>query len=73
MLQAAQLIFYKCLRDGRISLFGNFVYLPLLHRLVEERVGVRRFVRRVPLSLSLSPLGGARERYPTISKQFAKK
>jgi hypothetical protein len=40
---------------------------------VEERAGERRFVRRAPLSLSLSPLGGARGRNPTISKEFAKR
>jgi hypothetical protein len=55
------------------------IHLPLLHTLVEERVGERRlfvpwevqgrvFARMVPLSLSLSPLGGARGRYLTISK-----
>jgi hypothetical protein len=55
---------------GRITLFDNFVYLPLLHTLVEERAGVRRFARTVPLSPSLSPLGGAREHYPTFQKNL---
>jgi hypothetical protein len=27
------------------AFFDNCVYLPLLHTLVEERAGVRRFVR----------------------------
>jgi hypothetical protein len=37
-------ILLSCLNlDGRISLFDSFVYLPLLHTLVEERAGVRRF------------------------------
>jgi len=70
--------------SGRISLFTRFAYLPLLHTLVEERVGERRLLFRwevhgeevrsgVPLSLALSPLGGARGRNPTISKEVAGK
>jgi hypothetical protein len=70
--------------EGRISVIADFVFLPLLHILVEERAGVRRFHSRfgfmerrfdcrVPLSLSLSPLGGARERRSTISNEFARK
>jgi hypothetical protein len=51
----------------------DFVLLPLFHMLVEERAGERRFVHRSPLSLSLSPLGGARGRNPTVSKVFATK
>ena len=31
----------------RISLFDNLVYLPLLHTIVEERAGVRRFPSRI--------------------------
>jgi hypothetical protein len=31
------------LRGGRIPLFDQLAYLPLLHMLVEERVGERRF------------------------------
>jgi hypothetical protein len=57
----------------RISLISNSVYLPLLHTLVEERAGVRRLLLTVPLSLSLSPLGGARARYPTLTKEFARR
>jgi hypothetical protein len=67
---------------GCISLSCNFVYLPLFHTLVEERAGERRLHSRfgfmgrrfdcgVPLSLSLSPLGGARGRHPMTSKEFA--
>jgi hypothetical protein len=44
----------------RAHLFGQLGFLPLLHRRVEERAGVRRlpsrFTRFDPLSLSLSPL-----------------
>jgi hypothetical protein len=57
--------------SGRILLFDKIIYLPLLHTLVEERAGERRLFHKVPLSLALSPLGGARERQPTISKEFA--
>jgi hypothetical protein len=53
---------------------GCFDFLPLLHIPVEERVGVRRFPKgfRGPLSLSLSPLGGARGRLPKSLKEFLK-
>jgi hypothetical protein len=39
---------------------------------VEERVGERRFHHVAPLSLSLSPLRGARGRHPTISLESIK-
>jgi hypothetical protein len=57
--------------EVRVSFFENLVYPPLLRTLAEERAGVRRLVRKVSLSLTLSPLGGARGRHPTISKEFA--
>jgi len=41
--------------------------------LVEERVGERRFHHAAPLTLSLSPLRGARGRHPTISLELVKK
>jgi hypothetical protein len=45
----------------RVSHFlGDVAFLPLLHLLVEERVGERRLRVAAPLSLSLSPLRGAR-------------
>jgi hypothetical protein len=59
--------------EEHVSVLDSLVYHPLLHTLVEERAGVRRFVRRVPLSLSLSPLRGARGRLPTILKESARK
>jgi len=63
----------------RISVFGRLCNLPLLHTLVEERVGERRlatfyvvpFSIQVALSLSLSPLRGARGRRPVLSKEHA--
>jgi hypothetical protein len=33
----------RCARRGRISIFARLGYLPLLHILVEERAGERRF------------------------------
>jgi hypothetical protein len=52
---------------------GGVAFLPLLHILVEERVGVRRCSWEEPLSLSLSPLRGARGRHRTTLKEFARK
>ncbi len=42
----------------RISFLEQVAYLPLLHKLVEERVGERRLATfyELPLSLTLSPL-----------------
>jgi hypothetical protein len=47
----------------RISLLVQLGFLPLLHKLVEERAGERRsststevYGKKIPLSLSLSPL-----------------
>jgi hypothetical protein len=61
------------MQRGAFHFLNEFVLLPLLHTLVEERAGERRFVRRVPLSLSLSPPSGAREHNPTISKVITRK
>jgi len=52
--------------EGAHPSFWETLFLPLLHTLVEERVGERRIRVRgkeVPLSLSLSPLRGARGRH----------
>src|SRR5580698_8125068 len=52
------------------------LFLPLLHTLVEERVGERRIRVRgkeVPLSLSLSPLRGARGRSSIAFKRPCQK
>jgi hypothetical protein len=74
------------MQRGAFHFLNEFVLLPLLHTLVEERaapqavhticcsvLGERRFIRRVPLSLSLSPPSGAREHNPTISKVITRK
>jgi hypothetical protein len=58
---------------GASHFLRGFAFLPLLHKLVEERVGVRRSSLEEPLSLSFSPLRGARARQPTNSKRFRKK
>ena len=49
------------LRRVRISVFARLGYLPLLHILVEERVGMRRFLRDMLLSLSPPAPGGERK------------
>jgi hypothetical protein len=42
-LDRFQQIFAITQLNRRVSLFDSFVYLPLLHMLVEERAGERRF------------------------------
>jgi hypothetical protein len=60
-------------REVGISVFGRFSFLPLLHRLVEERVGERRLAT---FNVVPSPCpfrrSGRGEVHPMLSKEHAK-
>jgi hypothetical protein len=61
-------------REVRISVFGRLSFLPLLHRLVEERVGERRLAtfHVVPSPCPFPRYSGQGEVHPMLSKEQAK-